>query len=120
MDDFFNPQSNTAADPASDFLAREREILGADAAAFGASSNSASDFGNYEASASAYPDLEGDDALASFTTAPALAFYGSATGGPTFGDAQRQQVSVTADNEFAAFENEYPEVVPEPTAPQVS
>ncbi|GJN87832.1 hypothetical protein Rhopal_000787-T1 [Rhodotorula paludigena] len=105
MDDLFG--SNEAADPQSDFLARERAALGADAGAFAGPSDGASLDKDFEASASAFPDLDGgDDALGTLgADAPA-----SAAGAGGLG----AQVSVTGDNEFAAFEQDYPAIeVPE-------
>lgn len=103
MDDLFG--SNEQADPQSDFLARERAALGSDASSFAAPADSAQHDKDYEASAAAFPDLDGgdDDALSGFTSsapAPAAAPTGQVGG----------QVSVTGDNEFAAFEQEYPEI----------
>ncbi|GAA5996922.1 clathrin light chain CLC1 [Rhodotorula paludigena] len=105
MDDLFG--SNEAADPQSDFLARERAALGADAGAFAGPSDGASLDKDFEASASAFPDLDGgDDALGSLgADAPAPAAGAGGLGA---------QVSVTGDNEFAAFEQDYPAIeVPE-------
>lgn len=106
MDDLFGTQdSQHTADPASDFLARERELLGADAGQFANPTAAASLDKDYEQSAAAFPDLDdaGDDALGSFTGGPAQASGGA--------PAQvGHQVSVTGDNEFAAFEQEYPEI----------
>ncbi|KPV77037.1 uncharacterized protein RHOBADRAFT_34500 [Rhodotorula graminis WP1] len=100
MDDLFG--SNEQADPQSDFLARERAALGADASSFAPSSDSAALDKDYEAGASAFPDLDDadDDALGAFTGSQAPAPAAPAQG----------QVSVTGDNEFAAFEQEYPEI----------
>ncbi|GAA6000921.1 hypothetical protein JCM10207_004720 [Rhodosporidiobolus poonsookiae] len=101
MDDLFGNDA-PQADPAADFLKREQELLGADAGSFAGPSSTTADK-DYEASAAAFPDLDGgdgDDALGGFTGAPAASSAG----------AVGQQVSVTGDNEFAAFENEYPEI----------
>ncbi|GAA5850735.1 hypothetical protein JCM8547_009074 [Rhodosporidiobolus lusitaniae] len=99
MDDLFG--NAAPQDPTSDFLKREQEALGE---SFGGQQGADSGFDkDYEAGASAFPDLDGaDDALDGFTSPPAPA---TAAGG-----AVGQQVSVTGDNEFAAFENEYPEI----------
>jgi len=102
MDDLFG-SSAPESDPQADFLARERAALGDDLSSFSSSSNQPqSQDKDYETSASAFPDLGGDDdedALAGFT------------GGAPVGNAgMGQQVSVTGDNEFAAFEQDYPEV----------
>ncbi|BGP22111.1 clathrin light chain [Rhodotorula toruloides] len=106
MDDLFGTQnSQHAADPASDFLARERELLGADAGQFAHPTDSTTLEKDYEQSAAAFPDLDdaGDDGLGSFTGAPVQASGGA--------PAQvGHQVSVTGANEFAAFEQEYPEI----------
>ncbi|GAA5957887.1 hypothetical protein JCM21900_001299 [Sporobolomyces salmonicolor] len=104
MDDLFGSAA-PEVDPQADFLARERAALGADASAFTSSADSAALDKDYEQSASAFPDLDGeDDALEGFTGAPVSAFGGVGAGGIG------EQVSVTNTNEFAAFENEYPEL----------
>ncbi|GAA5915056.1 clathrin light chain CLC1 [Sporobolomyces salmoneus] len=103
MDDLFGT-STPKQDPQADFLARERAALGAD---FDASASSSStglpQDKDFEQSASAFPDLDGgDDALDGFTG-------GAGAGGQSNGG-MGQQVSVTGTNEFAQFEQEYPEV----------
>ncbi|GAA5873275.1 hypothetical protein JCM3774_005929 [Rhodotorula dairenensis] len=107
MEDLFGSDSNQqqSGDPAGDFLARERAALGADANSFAAPADSDLPDKDYEQSAAAFPDLEGagDDALADFA-APSAA---SAAAAPS---QVGQQVSVTGTNEFAAFEEEYPEI----------
>ncbi|GAA6047933.1 hypothetical protein JCM3770_006432 [Rhodotorula araucariae] len=102
MDDLFG--SNEQADPQSDFLARERAALGADASSFAAPADQAAIDKDFEANASAFPDLDGgdDDALTAFT--------GAAPAAPAPTGQAGAQVSVTGDNEFAAFEQEYPEI----------
>lgn len=117
MDDFFSPDepAKGASDPTSDFLRREAEALGADATTFGSSSHSGAY--DFEASASAFPDLDDEDGLDGFTSPPPPAVGGGAA---AFGVEQRGQVSVTADNEFSAFESEYPEVEVTPAPVQVS
>lgn len=116
MDDFFSPDepASGASDPTSDFLRREAEALGADATTFGG--NAPSGAYDFEASASAFPDLDDENGLDGFTPPPPAV----GGGGATFGEAQRGQVSVTADNEFSAFESEYPEVEVTPAPVQVS
>jgi len=112
MDDFFSPPSS---DPASDFLAREA-AAGIDD--FGASHAGTFDH-DFEASASAFPDLDGgDDGLGGFAAAPTSPPSGlnGATGAGAF-SLPPHQVSVTNDNEFAAFENEYPEIEVPPVVP---
>ncbi|GAA5979072.1 hypothetical protein JCM10908_002795 [Rhodotorula pacifica] len=111
MDDLFGTDSSQQQqqDPASDFLARERAALGADASSFSAPSDSNAFDKDYEQSAAAFPALDGEDngedALGDFAAAPSSA---PAQGG---GASQvGQQVSVTGTNEFAAFEEEYPEI----------
>lgn len=110
MEDLFGSDASPAQqDPASDFLAREREALGADAGSFSAPADANSLDKDYEQSAAAFPDLDGadDNALGDFGGAlPSPAAVGA--GAPTPGVAQ--QVSVTGNNEFAAFEQEYPEI----------
>jgi len=103
MDDFFNPPSADAEPSVEDFLAREAAALGPDAHSF-ATPGAAADK-DFEASASAFPDLDGEGDLIS---APA-ALSAAATGGQ-FGAEERGQVSVTGNNEFSAFEDEYPAV----------
>lgn len=120
-DDFFNPPA-AESDPTSDFLAREKAILGDEFTSGGDSTSFDKDF---EQSASAFPDLdgaEGDEAgLEGFVSGgsgavpPAVAAIPK---GPYEGG-MGAQVSVTGTNEFAAFESEYPEVEVTP-APQVS
>lgn len=96
MDDLFGSDSNTP-DATSDFLKREQEALGE---SFGTAPISGEDK-DYEAGASAFPDL--DDGLDDFTSAPQSA-----------APSVPQSVSVTGNNEFAAFESEYPDIeVPE-------
>lgn len=113
MDDFFNPP--TESDPTADFLARERAALGGDD--FGASIDSSSFDKDFEQSASAFPDLDaaGDD-LVGFTSGPPE--IAAVAPGPYEGG-MGAQVSVTGNNEFAAFEQDYPEV-DIPSQPQVS
>ncbi|GAA5974124.1 hypothetical protein JCM11641_003449 [Rhodosporidiobolus odoratus] len=96
MDDLFDTE-NTQQDPTQDFLKREQELLGE---SFGAAPSSAAFDKDYEQSAAAFPDLDGDDDLGGFGSAPPAANGGAAG----------NQVSVTGENEFAAFENEYPEI----------
>ena len=93
MDDFFSPESKTAADPTSDFLAREKAALGADAT-FGETDSAPE--ANEDFTGSAYPDLDGgeDDLLA----------------GNAGGAEEREGAEREANNEFAAFENQFPEV----------
>lgn len=115
MDDFFSPQ-DAANDPAADFLAREAAALGADATTFGGSAHAADSFDkDFEHSASAFPDLD-DEGLDGFVSPPPAVGGGGRAN--VFGDQQRGQVSVTGDNEFAAFENEYPEVEVNPAPVQ--
>jgi len=106
MDDLFG-SSAPESDPQADFLARERAALGDDLSSFSSSSQQLqSQDKDYETSASAFPDLGGDDdedALAGFTGGAPVGNAGGASG-------MGQQVSVTGDNEFAAFEQDYPEV----------
>ncbi|GAA6030000.1 hypothetical protein JCM8097_009208 [Rhodosporidiobolus ruineniae] len=100
MDDLFGNDAPQQSDPTQDFLARERELLGADASSFAAPTDAAADK-DYEQSASAFPDLDGgDDALDGFTSAPA------APSAPVAGN----EVSVTGDNELAQFDSQYPEI----------
>lgn len=101
MDDFFNPPAGESEPSVEDFLAREAAALGPDAHAFGASAVEGDK--DFEASASAFPDLDGDHELSGVPPA-------SGTAAPSFGAEERGQVSVTNDNEFAAFEEEYPAV----------
>lgn len=108
MDDLFGSDSKQAQqDPAGDFLARERAALGADAQSFAAPSDSDAFDKDYEKSAAAFPDLEGsggadDDVLGDFAGGGNHAATSAVTTG--------QQVSVTGNDEFAAFEEEYPEI----------
>lgn len=108
MEDLFGSDSNQqqTGDPAGDFLARERAALGADANSFAAPADADLPDKDYEQSAAAFPDLDGadDDALADFA-APSSA--SAAVAAPS---QVGQQVSVTGTNEFAAFEEEYPEI----------
>ena len=100
MDDFFSPSEPTASTDADDFLRREREALGDSfSAPTGGSNGGVHDF---EASASAFPDLDDEDGLGGFVSSAPPA----AAAAPAFG----AQVSVTGTNEFAAFENDYPEL----------
>ncbi|GAA6025252.1 hypothetical protein JCM11491_006153 [Sporobolomyces phaffii] len=103
MDDLFD-NSTPEADPQQDFLARERAALGSDASTFDSNGAAAAlPDKDYEQSASAFPDLNGgDDALDGFTS--------PAGGAGTASSGLGQQVSVTGTNEFAAFEQDYPEV----------
>lgn len=99
MDDFFNPTESS--DPSSDFLTREKEALGG---SFGESSTQQhSTFDkDFSSSASAFPDLNDqgeEDDLNSFVSAPQPIRSSTLTG-----------VSVTNDDEFESFENQYPEV----------
>lgn len=106
MDDLFG-SSAPESDPQADFLARERAALGDDLSSFSSSSNQPqTQDKDYETSASAFPDLGDDDedALAGFTGGAPVGNAGGGAGG------MGQQVSVTGDNEFAAFEQDYPEV----------
>lgn len=103
MDDFFNPPSTDAEPSVEDFLAREAAALGADAHSFGTPGASADK--DFEASASAFPDLDGEG---DFVSAPG-GLTGSVTGAQ-FGGQEGGQVSVTNDNQFSAFEEEYPAV----------
>ncbi|GAA5887533.1 hypothetical protein JCM16303_004235 [Sporobolomyces ruberrimus] len=102
MDDLFGTSTPEASDPQADFLARERAALGSDASTFDSNQlSSQSQEKDFEQSASAFPDLDGrssDDGLDGFTGG------GASSGG------LGQQVSVTGTNEFAAFEQDYPEV----------
>lgn len=102
MDDLFGTSAPEASDPQADFLARERAALGSDASTFDSNQlSSQSQEKDFEQSASAFPDLDGtssDDGLDGFTGG------GASSGG------LGQQVSVTGTNEFAAFEQDYPEV----------
>ena len=114
QDDFFNPPAES--DPAADFLAREKALLGDEFSSGGDATSFDKDF---EQSASAFPDLDGDDGLQGFVSpAPAAPAVASIAKGPYEGG-MGSQVSVTGTNEFAAFESEYPEVEVTP-APQVS
>lgn len=106
MDDLFG-NSTPENDPQADFLARERAALGADASSFDSSpAAAAAQDKDFEQSASAFPDLDvgGEDALDGFTGPTGS----SSTAGQ--GAGLGQQVSVTGTNEFAQFEQEYPEV----------
>ncbi|GAA5826178.1 hypothetical protein JCM11251_007195 [Rhodosporidiobolus azoricus] len=108
MDDLFGNDAPAQNDPAADFLRREQEALGGDAASFAPSSDPTLDK-DFESSAAAFPDLDdGDDAL--LGGAPAAA---GASSVPT-------QVSVTGDNEFAAFEQEYPSIEVPDEQPQTN
>ncbi|KAK4700945.1 hypothetical protein P7C70_g5299, partial [Phenoliferia sp. Uapishka_3] len=115
MDDFFNPPQTESSD-ADDFLRREREALGDSFSAPVGGANGGSHEHDFETSAAAFPDLDDDDGLGSFvsSTPAAVASAGvpppSSYGGGSFGTQEAQQVSVTGTNEFAAFENEYPEL----------
>jgi hypothetical protein len=116
MDDFFNPPADQSSDPMADFLAREKAALGSE---FDTNPSSSSFDKDFERSVSAFPDLDGgdnDDGLNGFASAAPPVV--SSMRGPYEGG-MGAQVSVTGDNEFAAFENEYPEVEATP-APQVS
>lgn len=111
MEDLFGSDaSQQQQDPASDFLARERAALGADANSFASPADSNQPDKDYEQSAAAFPDLDGgdDDALGDFAAAPASP--SSAAAPPAAASQVPQQVSVTGTNEFAAFEQEYPEI----------
>ncbi|KWU45784.1 hypothetical protein RHOSPDRAFT_32715 [Rhodotorula sp. JG-1b] len=110
MEDLFGSDaSQQQQDPASDFLARERAALGADANSFASPADSNQPDKDYEQSAAAFPDLDGgdDDALGDF--AASVSSPTSATA-PAAASQVPQQVSVTGTNEFAAFEQEYPEI----------
>lgn len=117
MDDFFNPPASEAEPSVEDFLAREAAALGPDAHSF--STPGAQQDKDFEASASAFPDLDGGD---DFATAPVSATSHFTGNGGAFGEQERGQVSVTNDNEFSAFENEYPavDVEAQQEQPQVS
>ncbi|GAA6061184.1 hypothetical protein JCM10212_002397 [Sporobolomyces blumeae] len=120
MDDLFG-SSQPESDPQADFLARERAALGADASHFGAGASAASlsQDKDYEQSAAAFPDLDGD---ADLNGGSASAAAGEGGGGGALdhdddvlagfsgGADVGHQVSVTGTNEFAAFEQEYPEI----------
>ncbi|GAA5902969.1 hypothetical protein JCM6882_009658 [Rhodosporidiobolus microsporus] len=113
MDDLFGNDAPQQSDPAQDFLKREQEALGPDAGSFTAPSDAAGFDKDYEQSAAAFPDLDGgDDALGGLGGAPAAAGAGAGAVG--------QQVSVTGDNEFAAFENDYPEIEVPSEQPQTN
>lgn len=99
MDDFFSPEPNVA-DPTSDFLAREKAALGADAT-FGESNSGTP--ANEDFNGSAFPDLDDDDDT---LLAPG-------------GTARVEPVSAKSNSEFAAFENQFPEVAVSPPAQQV-
>lgn len=115
MDDFFNPPD--AASPADDFLRREREALGESFTT--PSAGGAGDY-DFESSASAFPDLDAEDGLGDFVSPPPAVPAATGFGGQQ-AQARGAQVSVTGTNEFAAFENEYPELEELPVAPvQVS
>jgi hypothetical protein len=108
-------------DPTADFLARERAILGDDFGAF----------------SSTTPDAAAASAAAPTSSAPAAidVFPELTSPEPTSADPQRSSfvssferdvedikppaphVSVTADDEVAAFEDQFPEVPTEPSAP---
>lgn len=103
MDDLFNPPSAEAEPSVEDFLAREAAALGPDAHSF--STPGAAQDKDFEASASAFPDLDGEG---DFVAGPA-ALVGSTTGGQ-FGAEEGGQVSVTNNNQYGAFEEEYPAV----------
>jgi len=103
MDDFFNPAAADAEPNVEDFLAREAAALGADAHSFATPGGAADK--DFETSASAFPDLDGEGDFVS-ASAPLTS---AATGGQ-FGAEERGQVSVTNDNQFSAFEQEYPAV----------
>lgn len=96
MDDFFSPPS--PADPTSTFLDRER-AAGLDSS-FGTSSNVEGDY-DFESSANTFPDLDGD------FDGPVPVVPQQHTFQPS---SQQPKVSVTNDNEFAAFEEDYPEI----------
>lgn len=111
MEDLFGSDaSQQQQDPASDFLARERAALGADANSFASPADSNQPDKDYEQSAAAFPDLDGgdDDALGDF--AASVSSPTSATAPAVAANQVPQQVSVTGTNEFAAFEQEYPEI----------
>lgn len=116
-DDFFNPPAANNEDPTSDFLAREKAILGDE---FTAGSNGATSFDkDFEQGASAFPDL--DDGLGDFTSGAAAAPVVHAVPKGPYEGGMGAEVSVTGTNEeLAQFENEYPEVEVAPAAPQVS
>ncbi|GAA5943222.1 clathrin light chain CLC1 [Sporobolomyces koalae] len=112
MDDLFGTSPNDAAsDPQADFLARERAALGSDASTFDHTAQSAGVGGDkdFEQSANAFPDLEGgsDDGLEAFSTPNAVS---SSSTSNANNSAVPHQVSVTGTNEFAQFEQEYPEI----------
>lgn len=130
MDDLFGsptsgPTKGGAMDPAAEFAARERAALGADDAgllAGGADANSSGGAGafpsmdDFEARAGAFPDLDLDDGAARGAS-PAVGVDDDFGGLADRDDApvlhqQPSSVSVTNDNEIAAFESQYPEVEP--------
>ncbi|KAI5479061.1 clathrin light chain [Pseudohyphozyma bogoriensis] len=115
MDDFFSPGETQA--PEDDFLAREQAAgLGGDFAS-GTGSSFEHDF---EQSASAFPDLDaaGDDGLLdSFASPVPTPGAPAAPSHSTSFTAPAPQVSITNDNEFSAFEEQYPAV--EESAPEV-
>lgn len=103
MDDFFSPTEES--DPTSDFLKREQEALGGE---FGINSTSQHSFDkDFSNSASNFPDLNSedvnDDDLNSFVSAPHPGLDSSTHNNVS-------NVSVTNENEFESFENQYPEV----------
>lgn len=109
MDDFFSPAPTNGTDPASEFLRREQAALGHDASSFNESTlNSLTDQPDFERSASAFPDLEnGDDVFDSQSNSPIIAApRGGGAGAGVGGD----HVSVTGNNEFSAFESQFPAV----------
>jgi hypothetical protein len=103
MDDFFSPEP--VADSTSDFLKREQAALGNDATNFNSTSSASNDH-DFERSASAFPDLDGGDDV--FQTSPpgvpSIVIPSSAS------TLRNEHVSVTGDNEFSAFESQFPEV----------
>ncbi|POY73533.1 hypothetical protein BMF94_3470 [Rhodotorula taiwanensis] len=108
MDDLFGSDSKQAQqDPAGDFLARERAALGADAQSFAAPSDSDAFDKDYEKSAAAFPDLEGSGGADDVVLGD---FAGGGNHAATSAVTTGQQVSVTGNDEFAAFEEEYPEI----------
>lgn len=124
-DDLFG--NSAASDPTSDFLAREKAILGDE---FGASGSTSQSFDkDFQASASAFPDLDApasgsgdDDGLDDdFVAAAAAPTVAPVVKGPYEGGlgstGSQPHVSITGHDDLAAFENEYPAVEIESAAP---
>lgn len=112
--------NSASSDPTSDFLAREKAILGDE---FGAAGSTSQSFDkDFEASASAFPDLDGDSHTGSglddfVAAAPAVAPVAKGPYEGGMGATSQSHVSVTGHDELAAFENEYPAVEFESAAP---